>query len=77
MPFGKRTSTVVFEGIAAIEVTVEVEMVVDGGLDRGELLQGLDVSKPRHRPFPSSKRLVGSFRPVVKPLATFLTVDDA
>ena len=58
MPFGKRTSTVVFEGIAAIEVTVEVEMVADGGLDRGELLQGLDVSKPRHRPFPSSKRLV-------------------
>jgi hypothetical protein len=39
-------------------MTVEVDVVVDSGMSRGELLQGLDVSKPSHRPFPSSKRLM-------------------
>ena len=42
MPFGKRGSAVVFEGIAAVEMMVEVEVVVECGVDRGELLKGLD-----------------------------------
>ena len=48
-------------------MAVVVEMVVDRGVDGGELLQGLDVSEPRHRPFPPSKRLMPVFCPFVEP----------
>jgi len=50
MPFVKRGSAHVIEDTAAVEITVEVEVVIDSGMDRGEPLQGLNVSKPRHRP---------------------------
>ncbi len=57
-PFSERGRAVLLEDIAAIEVTVVVEMIVDRGVDGGELLQGLDVPEVRHRPLSSSKRLV-------------------
>ena len=47
----------------------DTTLVVDRGVDGGEFLQGLDVSEPRHRPFPPSKRLMRVFRPVVEPTA--------
>ncbi len=50
MPFVKRGSANATEDTAAVEMTVEVEVVVDSGMDRGGPLQGLNVSKPRHRP---------------------------
>ena len=40
-------------------------MVVDAGMDRGELLQGFHSSESEHRPFSSSERKVAVFNPVV------------
>ena len=56
-----------FENVAAVEMALVAEVVVDRGVDGSEFLQGLEVSEPRHRPFPPSKRLVRVFRPVVEP----------
>jgi hypothetical protein len=36
------------EGFAAVEVTVEIEMVRNRGVNGGEFLQGLDVPELRH-----------------------------
>ena len=47
-----------FENVAAVEMALVAEVVVDRGVDGSEFLQGLEVSEPRHRPFPPSKRLV-------------------
>jgi hypothetical protein len=33
----------------------------------GEFLQGLYIPEARHRPFPSSERLVGILGPIVEP----------
>ncbi len=60
------------EDIAAIEVTVVVEMVVDRGVDRGEFLQGLDIPKPCHRTLSSSERLVRVLGSIVEPPAALL-----
>ena len=57
-PFGQRGGAVLFEGFAAVQMTVEIEMIVDRRMNGGELLQGLDVSEPGHRPLSSPKRLV-------------------
>ncbi len=57
-PFSERGSAVSLENIAAVEVAVLVEVVVDRGMGGGELLQGLDVPEFRHRTLSSSKRLV-------------------
>ena len=57
-PFGQGGGAVLFEGFAAVQVTVEFEMIVDRGMDGGEFLQGLDVPEFRHRTLPSSEWLV-------------------
>ena len=41
-----------FENVAAVEMALVAEVVVDRGVDGSEFLQGLEVSEPRHRPFP-------------------------
>ena len=38
-PFGQGLGTVFLELIAAIEVTFEIEVIVERGVDRGELLK--------------------------------------
>ncbi len=48
-PLGQGGGTVLSEDIAAVQVTVLVEMVVDRGMGGGRLLQGLDVPEPGHR----------------------------
>jgi len=58
-PFSERGSAVLLEDIAAVEVAVLAEMVVDRGMGGGEFLQGLYISEFRHRSFSSSERLVG------------------
>jgi len=40
-------------------VALLIEVVVEAGVDRGELLQRLHSPKPQHRPLSSSERLVG------------------
>jgi hypothetical protein len=57
-PFGQRGGAVLLEGFARGEVTFEIEMIVNRGMDRGKLLQGLYVPEFRHRPFPSPEWLV-------------------
>ena len=60
-------SAVLFEDVAAVEVTVKVEVIVDRGVGGGELLESFHVSELCHRSFSSSERLVGIFHPVVEP----------
>ena len=57
-PFGQGGGSGLFESIAAVEMALVVEMVVDRGVNGGEFLQGLDVSEPSHCPFPSSEGLM-------------------
>ena len=48
------------ENLAAVEIAFVVEMVVGRRMHCGELLQGLYISEPGHRPFPPFfRRLVG------------------
>jgi hypothetical protein len=71
-PFGKGGGAFLLEDIAAVEVAVMIEMVMNGSVDRSEFLQRLNVPEFRHRPFPSPERLVGIFRPIVVPSTTVL-----
>ncbi len=57
-PLSERGSAVLLEDIAAIEVAVLVEVVVDRGVSGSKLLQSLDVPEPGHRSFSPSKQLV-------------------
>ena len=57
-PLGQRGGAVLLEDIAAIEVAVLVEVVVDRGVGGSEFLQGPYVPELRHRSFSSSERLV-------------------
>ena len=50
-PLGQRGGAVLLECLAAIEMTVVVEMVVDRGMGGSEFLQGLDIPEAGHRPF--------------------------
>ena len=71
-PLGQGDRTVLFEDIAAVEVTVVVEVVVDRGMGSGKLLESLHVPELRHRSFSSSERLVGILRPIVEPATALL-----
>jgi hypothetical protein len=55
---GQGGSTVLLEDVAAVKVTVPMEMIVDRGVDGGKPLEGLHVPALRHRPFSSPGRLV-------------------
>ena len=48
-PLGQGGGTVLSEDVAAIEVTVLIEMIMDRGVDGGKLLQSLYVPELRHR----------------------------
>ncbi len=57
-PFGQGGGTVLSEDVAAIDVTVLIEMIMDRGVDGGKLLQSLYVPELRHRTLSSSERLM-------------------
>ena len=57
-PFGLGGGSVLFEFVATVEMTFEVEMVVDRGMNGGEFLKCIYISEPRHCSFSSSERLV-------------------
>ncbi len=76
-PLGQSSRAVLFENVAAVEVAILVEVVVDRGMGGGEFLQGLYVPEPRHRTFASSERLVGIFCAIVEPPTTLLVGDVA
>ena len=45
----------------------EVEVITDGGVAGGKLLQSLDISNSGVGPFPSSERLVQVFCSIIQP----------
>ena len=57
-PLGQGEGAVLHKDVPAVEMSVEIEVIVDRGMDGGELLQGLDVPEFGHGPFPSSERLM-------------------
>ena len=48
-PLGQGGGTVLSEHVAAIEVAVVIEMIMDRGVDGGKLLQSLYIPELRHR----------------------------
>jgi len=75
-PYGEGGRAVLLEDIAAIEVAIVIEMIVDRGVDGGKFLQGLDVPELCHRTLSSSKWLVRVFRPIIEPTSTLLAPHD-
>lgn len=59
MPFEVGGGAEVFESCSAFDASLVIEMVVDGGMDEGELLQTLHLPEPEHGTFPPSKRISG------------------
>jgi len=57
-PLDHGGGAVLLEYFAVVEMTVEIKMIVDRGMNGREFLQGFHVSEFRHRAFPSSERLV-------------------
>ena len=57
-PFSKRGGAALFENIAPVSVTVEIEMVVKGYVEGRKFLQGADVPETGHRPFAPLKWLM-------------------
>jgi hypothetical protein len=57
-PRGQRGRSVLLEYVTAVQVTVEIEMIVNRGVNGGEILKGFDISEPSHRALSSSKRLM-------------------
>ena len=51
MPRDQGGGAVLLEDVAAVEVTVPIEMIMDRGVDGGKFLQGLHVPELRHRRF--------------------------
>lgn len=76
IPFCERRVATLFKVGSATEVTVEVEVVVDGGLNGDEFLQSCRASETLHGPFPSSKRLMGVLGTIVQPSRGVLPAAD-
>ena len=67
LPLGKCCGSVELEVVARVEVTLLVEVIVDRGVNRRELLQALHSSKAQHCMFSSPKGKVGIFCTIVPP----------
>jgi hypothetical protein len=76
-PFGQRGRAPLLVNLPGDEVSFLIEMVVNLGVYRAELLQRLHAAKPLPRPFASPKRLVRILRPIVKAAADLLTIGVA
>ena len=57
-PLGQSDRAVLLEDVAAVEVTVLVEVIVERGVNGGEFLQGPDVPEFGHGSLSSSERLM-------------------
>jgi hypothetical protein len=57
-PFGQGGEAVLLEYVAAVEVTVLIEMIIDRGVDGGKFLARFHVPEPCHRPLSSPERLM-------------------
>ncbi len=72
MPLGQGGGTVLFEDVAAVEVAVLIEVIVDRGVGGGKLLQGLYIPELHHRSFSSSERLMRVLSSIVEPAPALL-----
>ena len=70
-PLGQGSGPVLVENVAAGEMALVGEVVVDRGLDSGTLLQALDVPDPGHHPVPPSNRWMRVLGSGVKPASAF------
>ncbi|MDF1806802.1 MAG: hypothetical protein P1U60_10530 [Hyphomonas sp.] len=73
-PFSKRRIAALPEVGPAGEMTTEVEMVVDGGVDGNEFLKRGIASETLHGSLSSSERLMGVLGPILQPSRGILAV---
>ena len=66
-PFGQGLGTVFLEFFAAVELAFEIEVVVNRGLDGGELLKTSHRPEPVHYFLSSPQRLMRVFSFVIQP----------
>ena len=64
-PCGQRSGATVLEILAADKGAFLIEVVVNGAVQGGELLQTSHAPEAQHRPFPSSEWLMGILGAVV------------
>ncbi|GJL89843.1 MAG: hypothetical protein DHS20C03_35520 [Minwuia thermotolerans] len=76
-PFSKRRIAALPEVGPIGEMAIEVELVVNGGVNGDEFLKRSVASEPLHGSFPLSERLMGIFRPVVQPPGGVLATGNA
>jgi hypothetical protein len=57
-PLGQSGRATLREYVSAVEVTVLIEMIENGGVSGSEFLLALDVPEPGHRALSSPERLV-------------------
>jgi len=55
-PFGERVLPILLEPVSVVEMSFEVEMIVDGGMDGGELLETSHSPKSKHCAFTPAER---------------------
>lgn len=76
-PLCESGGAVGLEILPTVERALLVEMIMDRGVNCDELLQRSCPTEAKHRPLPSSKRLVRILHTIVGPAASFLTIVDA
>ena len=74
-PFSKRGVALGFEGLAVVDVAVEIEMVIERSVGRDEFLQVRHSPEPGHRSLSSPERQVAILRPIIKMATDLLAVD--
>ena len=72
-PLGQGGRAVLLEDIAAVEVALLIEVIVDRSVDGSKLLEDLHVPEFRHRTLSSSEWLMRVFGPVVEPTPALVT----
>ena len=72
VPLGQSYGAVLLKFKSAVDVTILVAMVVNGGVSGSEFLRGINIPEPGHRALSTSKRLVCVFDPVIELLPKFL-----
>ena len=76
-PLGESGGAVGLEILSAIEGALLIEMVMDRGVNGGELLQCSHPTKAEHRALSPSEGLVRILRAIVGPTTGLLAVADA
>jgi glycine/D-amino acid oxidase-like deaminating enzyme len=73
-PFFQRTLPVLLAPVSIVDVAFEIKVIVDGGMDGGELLLTSHSAESEHRPLTPAKRQVTVLSPVGEPPPDILTI---